>query len=227
MEGEGASRGTPGRGRYARLTEFLKSLRLSTQTDRCKDNFDDVNRALSHVSDWFTVNNLLLNAKKNKCLEFVLPNVKNVHSLTSACWNGSPVLVSAALVDPQRGGQTTLSASQVAVGSKRLRIVELGTPYKRPMSSSGRLSVDVMMMMMNVKKNYKNILINGETSQIENSTVFLGVTLDCKLKWGTHIESLVSKLSSAAYAIRKIRQLTDVEKARLVYFILLHTFAVL
>ncbi|CAH2232104.1 jg4778 [Pararge aegeria aegeria] len=59
------------------------------------------------------------------------------------CWNGSPVLVSAALVDPQRGGQTTLSASQVAVGSKRLRIVELGTPYKRPMSSSGRLSVDV------------------------------------------------------------------------------------
>ncbi|CAH2211273.1 jg2834 [Pararge aegeria aegeria] len=66
------------------------------------------------------------------------------------CWNGSPVLVSAALVDPQRGGQTTLSASQVAVESKRLRIVELGTPYKRPMSSSGRLSVDVMMMM---KKN--------------------------------------------------------------------------
>ncbi|CAH2215592.1 jg9569 [Pararge aegeria aegeria] len=61
------------------------------------------------------------------------------------CWNGSPVLVSAALVDPQRGGQTTLSASQVAVGSKQLRIVELGTPYKRPMSSSGRLSVDVMI----------------------------------------------------------------------------------
>ncbi|CAH2242171.1 jg22884 [Pararge aegeria aegeria] len=63
------------------------------------------------------------------------------------CWNGSPVLVSAALVEPQRGGQTTLSASQVAVGSKRLRIVELGTPYKRPMSSSGRLSVDVMMKL--------------------------------------------------------------------------------
>ncbi|CAH2254156.1 jg14367, partial [Pararge aegeria aegeria] len=29
-------------------------------------------------------------------------------------------------------------------GSKRLRTVELGTPYKRAMSSSGRLSVDVM-----------------------------------------------------------------------------------
>ncbi|CAH2241953.1 jg9071 [Pararge aegeria aegeria] len=62
----------------------------------------------------------------------------------SRCWNGSPELVSAALVDPQRGGQTTLSASQVAAGSKRLRTVEFETPYKRPMSSSGRVSVDVM-----------------------------------------------------------------------------------
>ncbi|CAH2247269.1 jg15458 [Pararge aegeria aegeria] len=64
------------------------------------------------------------------------------------CWNGSPELVSAALVDPQRGGQTTLSASQVAAGSKRHRTVEFGTSYKRPMSSSGRLSIDMMMMII-------------------------------------------------------------------------------
>ncbi|CAH2229038.1 jg329 [Pararge aegeria aegeria] len=63
------------------------------------------------------------------------------------CWNGSPALVNAALVDPRRGGRTTLSASQVAAGFKRHRNVEFGTPYKRPMSSSGRLSVDMMMMM--------------------------------------------------------------------------------
>ncbi|CAH2268932.1 jg6959 [Pararge aegeria aegeria] len=66
------------------------------------------------------------------------------------CWNGSPKLVSAALVDSQRPrcppGQTTLSASQVAAGSKQHRTVEFETPYKRPMFSSGRLSVDVMMM---------------------------------------------------------------------------------
>ncbi|CAH2258214.1 jg19918 [Pararge aegeria aegeria] len=61
------------------------------------------------------------------------------------CWNGSSELVSAALVDPQRGGQTTLSASQVAAGSKRHRTVEFGTPYKRPMSNSGLLSVDMMI----------------------------------------------------------------------------------
>ncbi|CAH2244621.1 jg3850 [Pararge aegeria aegeria] len=63
------------------------------------------------------------------------------------CWNGSPVLVIAALVDPRRGGRTTLGASQVAAGSKRHKTVEFGTPYKRPMSSSGRLSVDLMVMM--------------------------------------------------------------------------------
>ncbi|CAH2211048.1 jg26600 [Pararge aegeria aegeria] len=33
-------------------------------------------------------------------------------------------------------------------GSKRHRTVEFGTPYKIPMSSSGRLSVDMMMKMM-------------------------------------------------------------------------------
>ncbi|CAH2227491.1 jg9312 [Pararge aegeria aegeria] len=41
-------------------------------------------------------------------------------------------------VDPQPGGQMTSSESRVAAGYKRPRIVEFGTPYKRPMSSSGR-----------------------------------------------------------------------------------------
>ncbi|CAH2235321.1 jg5891 [Pararge aegeria aegeria] len=53
--------------------------------------------------------------------------------------NGSPELVSAALVDPRRGGQTTSRWIQAAQNR--------GIPYKRPMSSSGRLSVDLMMMM--------------------------------------------------------------------------------
>ncbi|CAH2243302.1 jg26012 [Pararge aegeria aegeria] len=57
-----------------------------------------------------------------------------------SCWNGSTALVSAALVDPQRGGQTTLS------GSKQHKTVEVGTPYKRPMSSSGRLTVGMTMI---------------------------------------------------------------------------------
>ncbi|CAH2246414.1 jg25500 [Pararge aegeria aegeria] len=67
-------------------------------------------------------------------------------------WNGSQPAnaaltsaVSAALVDARRGGQT-LGTSQVAAGFKRHKTVEFGTPYKRPMSSSGRLSADMMMI---------------------------------------------------------------------------------
>ncbi|CAH2239479.1 jg21486 [Pararge aegeria aegeria] len=57
-----------------------------------------------------------------------------------------PVLVNAALVDPRRGGRTILGASQVAAKFKRHKTVEFGTPYKRSMFSSGRLSVDMMMI---------------------------------------------------------------------------------
>ncbi|CAH2260321.1 jg2365 [Pararge aegeria aegeria] len=56
--------------------------------------------------------------------------------------NVSFALVSAALVYPQRGGQTTLRTSQVTCGTKLLP--------KRPMFSSGRLPVDMMMMMKKI-----------------------------------------------------------------------------
>ncbi|CAH2233185.1 jg13117 [Pararge aegeria aegeria] len=66
--------------------------------------------------------------------------------MVSRRWNGSSALLSTALVDPQRGRQTTLSASQVAAGSKRHKRVEFGTPYIKPMSTSGRLLVDMMRL---------------------------------------------------------------------------------
>ncbi|CAH2236729.1 jg16969 [Pararge aegeria aegeria] len=61
------------------------------------------------------------------------------------CWSGSPAPVNAELVDSQPGGETTLNELR---GAKPTRIAEFGTPHKRPMSSSGRQSVEVMMMMM-------------------------------------------------------------------------------
>ncbi|CAH2209517.1 jg17515 [Pararge aegeria aegeria] len=39
-----------------------------------------------------------------------------------------------------------------ATGNKRPRTVDFGTPYKRPMSSSGLQSVEVMMVMMVMNK---------------------------------------------------------------------------
>lgn len=75
----------------------------------------------------------------------------------------------------------------------------------------------------NVKKLSSNIALNDETIDLVESTVFLGITLDRKLQWGAHIECLAGKLSSAAFAVWKVRQLTDVNTARLVYFSYFHS----
>lgn len=127
---------------------FADDTSLIFKTNRQKDNFDDVNNALTQVLNWFTVNNLLLNAKKTKCVKFTLPNVRQVST---------------------------------------------------------------------------RINMNNEDVEVINSTVFLGIRLDSKLQWGPHIAALAGRLSSAAYAVRKIRQLTDIEAARLVYFSYFHS----
>ena len=49
-------------------------------------------------------------------------------------------------------------------------------------------------------------------------TTFLGITIDSKLQWNTHLETLADKLSSAAFAIKKIRQMMDVKTGQLVYY---------
>lgn len=67
------------------------------------------------------------------------------------------------------------------------------------------------------------IKLKGDELEFEDKTVFLGVTLDSKLQWHAHIATLAGKLSSAAYAVRRIRQLTSVETARLVYYSYFHS----
>jgi hypothetical protein len=69
-----------------------------------------------------------------------------------------------------------------------------------------------------VKHEQGSVLVKGEESELVDSTVFLGITLDSKLQWGPHIANLSNRLSSAAFAVSKIRQLTDVKTALLVYF---------
>ncbi|CAH2094398.1 unnamed protein product [Euphydryas editha] len=65
--------------------------------------------------------------------------------------------------------------------------------------------------------------LNGDKLNLVNSMVFLGITIDSKLQWGPHICRLADKLSSAAYAVKRIRLLTDVDTARLVYFSYFHS----
>ncbi|CAH2266910.1 jg8816 [Pararge aegeria aegeria] len=64
------------------------------------------------------------------------------------CWDDDLAFVSAALVDPKRAGQTTSSALMGAAGHKRHETMEFETRYKTSMPSSGRLSVDMMMLKL-------------------------------------------------------------------------------
>lgn len=127
---------------------FADDTSLIFKVDRKIQNNDHVNNTLKQTHDWFTSNNLVLNARKTKCIKFSLPNVKSCDS---------------------------------------------------------------------------QLLLNNEKLDLIDSTVFLGMTLDSKLQWGPHIFSLSGRLSSAAYAVRKIRQLTDIATARLVYFSYFHS----
>ena len=130
------------------LVLFADDTSLIFKVKRHQLDYDDVNSAISNIVNWFTVNNLLLNEKKTKCVKFLLPNVKSA---------------------------------------------------------------------------FANILIKGQRLDLVESTVFLGITLDTKLQWDPHITKLSNRLSSAAYAVKKIRALTDVDTARLVYLSYFHS----
>ncbi|CAF4750832.1 unnamed protein product [Pieris macdunnoughi] len=81
----------------------------------------------------------------------------------------------------------------------------------------------IRFTLPNVKSKECDIMLNEGKLEFINQTVFLGITLDEKLQWGPHITSLAGRLSSAVYAVRKIRYLTNVETARLVYFSYFHS----
>lgn len=82
----------------------------------------------------------------------------------------------------------------------------------------------IRFTLPNVKQvNDTKIKLKDYELEFEDRTVFLGITLDSKLQWHAHIAALAGKLSSAAYAVRRIRQLTNVETARLVYYSYFHS----
>ena len=81
----------------------------------------------------------------------------------------------------------------------------------------------IRFALPNVKSNHLEIVLNKEKLEFVEETVFLGITLDARLQWGPHLTSLAGRLSSAAFAVRKIRQFTDIDTARLVYFSYFHS----
>lgn len=89
--------------------------------------------------------------------------------------------------------------------------------------TANNLLLKQMCFMPNVKIRNVTLHINNEALEFAKSTIFLGLTLDNKLQWKSHIDTLSGRLSSAAYAIKKIRGLTNVETARMVYYSYFHS----
>jgi hypothetical protein len=81
----------------------------------------------------------------------------------------------------------------------------------------------IKFSLPNVKQTNTQIKVVNELIECVDTTVFLGIKLDSRLQWNPHLIALFGRLSSAVYAIRKIRHLSDVETARLVYFSYFHS----
>lgn len=66
----------------------------------------------------------------------------------------------------------------------------------------------------------KSLKIKGTNEGITSveSTKFLGIEIDKHLCWKQHCDKLKTKLSSACYTIKVIKQLTNVETAKIVYY---------
>lgn len=63
-----------------------------------------------------------------------------------------------------------------------------------------------------------NVTYENETIEVVNSTKFLGIIIDKKLDWKTHINELCKKLSQSSYALYKLAPVLNVEALLLAYY---------
>lgn len=67
------------------------------------------------------------------------------------------------------------------------------------------------------------IYLNGQSLKVQNSTRFLGITLDDKLNWNEHISALAKQVSSGCYLVRRIMEICNFHTAKLVYYSYIHS----
>ena len=79
-------------------------------------------------------------------------------------------------------------------------------------------------MVFTRKKDKFNIQLTMEGHKLEqvSETKYLGVILDCKLNWSSHINFIRNKISRASYIISKIRYYVDLPILKMIYFSLVH-----
>ena len=75
-----------------------------------------------------------------------------------------------------------------------------------------------------LKKEQLNIYFRGETIFRVNSTKFLGVIIDGKLKWTGHIQYIKNKLSKSIGIMYKCRNYFDKETMRNLHFSFIYPY---
>ena len=80
-------------------------------------------------------------------------------------------------------------------------------------------------LLLNNDKTQHMMFSLRETSSnnTDNGIKFLGVTLDCKLKWDMHVENLCKKLASSVFVIRNLSECVSGATLRMAYFSLFHS----
>ena len=67
------------------------------------------------------------------------------------------------------------------------------------------------------------IKLHDQTISFTNNIKFLGLWMDDNLKWSTHIQSLVKRLSKICFALRIIQQIMHLEMVRSLYYAYFHS----
>lgn len=80
-------------------------------------------------------------------------------------------------------------------------------------------TVYMSFLPKNISYDYSPLIkINHQSVEQVNYTKFLGITLDHKMTWERHIDSLTCKLGSACFLLRQLRNTVTKEILRLAYF---------
>ncbi|XP_044766524.1 uncharacterized protein LOC123322632 [Coccinella septempunctata] len=77
-------------------------------------------------------------------------------------------------------------------------------------------------LKLNVDKSHRMIVAGNEAPQCIR---LLGVTVDNRLTWNTHTTSLLKRLSTAIFTIRRMREVAGTDISRLTYFANFHQTA--
>ena len=99
-------------------------------------------------------------------------------------------------------------------------------------SDSNRLTINLdktnCMLVSNVENGLSNhnIRLHDQPVKIIDDAKFLGVRIDCRLKFNLHIDYICSKISKSIGILFRLREVVPKQCLRTIYFTLIHPFII-